>query len=425
MSNRMLAMALAVLALSVAALGWVIVPAAVGDDAPAAEPDNRPAVAPTTQPDSEAQAQRLLAMRERQQGPLHPGKDPAFLVMPRQGDRSDLPAQLLNLQVPDLNAPEGSTRTTSPREMADKALAYLARTQDPDGGWSDPEYPGNTGVTALACLAFMADGSRPRIGPYGRQIDRGMEFILKNVQTNGVISGKGANKLGPAYEHAYSTLALLFAYGDMPWRPQTRDVIAKSVQAIARSQKLDGGWRYQFSREGFSDMSVTANMLWVLRTAKKCGFTVNAESIKKGVDFVVSCAMPDGKHFRYRYHGIMAASEGLTGTGIIALVNQGRIDHPMIPKTRDQIRYEYTRYTIDDLKERRYYVYGCFYAALAMYMCGDEYWQPWYHKAANVLAHIQRKDGEFADQSDNTAYATAMAAMVLLAPRGYLPIFER
>jgi len=357
---------------------------------------------------AEDQAQELLAKLELMRGPTFPGKDPAFLVLPRAADRSDMAYKLLTPRV---------------REMTERSLAYLAGAQDSDGGWSDAQYASNTGVTALCCLAFMAEGSRPRIGRFGKSIDRGLEFILKNVQTSGVIAGKGSNKYGPMYEHALSMLALLYAYGDMPWRPQTRDVISRGIQAAARSQRLDGGWRYQFSREGDADMSVTANVLWVLRTAKKSGFTVDAKAVFKGVKYIERCALPDGT-FRYRIWGLHA-SPSLGGTGVIALCNQGRIDHPLIAPARERIAYDYRRYTIQDLKERRYYVYGCFYASLAMYMCGDSYWIPWFRKATSVLAEMQRKDGEFWDEHGNTVYPTAMAAIVMQAPYGYLPLYER
>ncbi|MDP7129219.1 MAG: hypothetical protein QF437_01965 [Planctomycetota bacterium] len=351
---------------------------------------------------------KLLAEKEGKRGPTFPGDDPAFLVLPRPAQRS---RQALELLTPEV------------RQMNERALVFLARAQDADGSWSDTQFPSNTGVTALACLAFMAEGSRPRIGKYGKSIDLGLEFILKNVQTSGVIAGKGSNKYGPMYEHAYSMLALLYSFGDMPWRPQTRDVISRGIQAMLKSQRLDGGWRYQFSREGHSDMSVTANVLWVLRTAKKSGFTVSQEAIDRGIKFVEQCANPDGS-FRYRYFGIHA-SPSLGGTGIIALCNHGRIDHPLIPTARDRIEYDYRRYTVNDLKERRYFVFGCFYASLATYMSGDAYWMPWFKKAVKVLATMQRKDGEIGDQHDNTIYSTAMASIVLQAPKGYLPIYER
>ncbi len=357
---------------------------------------------------AETDEENLLTERDRKRGPTFPGDDPAFLVLPRKPYRSTTASELLT---PDV------------LKMTDRALDFLSRTQDSDGGWSDTKFASNTGVTALCCLAFMAEGSRPRAGKYGRSLDRGLEFLLENVQNSSVIAGQGSNPLGPGYEHTLSTLALLMAYGDIPWRPELRDVIARAIQVLARSQRLDGGWRYQMNREGLSDMSVTANVLWVLRTAKKAGFTVNSESIAKGVEFIEACALPDG-HFRYRKFGIHAAPS-LGGTGIVALCNNGQLDHQLIAPARDKIEYEYRRYTINDLKERRYFVFGCFYASLAMYSCGDEYFIPWFKKAASVLSEMQRKDGEFPDQHDNIIYTTAMAVIMLQAPRGYLPIYER
>jgi hypothetical protein len=362
----------------------------------------------TTAPGDADDEQQLLARRERMRGPSFLGKDPAFLVLPRPAERGNTANELMTPEV---------------REMIEKGLAYLAERKEAEGSWSDLQFQQNTGVTALACLAFMAEGSRPRVGKYGRQIDDGMEFLLKSVQTNGVIAVKGSNPLGPGYENAFSTLALLYASGDLPRHPEVRDVISKSIQAIGRSQKLDGGWRYDFGREGASDMSVTANVLWVLRTAKKAGFTVSADSISKAVGYVERCAMPDGT-FRYRAWGLHA-SPSLGGTGIIALCHNGSMKHPLIPRARDRIAYDYQRYTVADLKDREYCVFGSFYASLAMYMSGDEYFAPWYRKAVKVLAARQGKDGQFADEFGNTVYTTAMALMVLQSPLGYLPIYER
>ncbi|MCE9529889.1 MAG: terpene cyclase/mutase family protein [Planctomycetes bacterium] len=352
--------------------------------------------------------QKLLAERDRKKGPTSPGIDPAFLVLPRPSERNTISRDLL---------------TDDVRALSNKALEFLAKSQESDGGWSDTQFTSNTGVTALCVLAFMAEGSRPRMGKFGRQIDRGLEFLLKNAQTSGVIVGKGSNPYGPGYEHALSTLALLLGYGDMPWRPETKDVLSKAVQVILRSQHLDGGWRYQMSREGLSDMSVTANVLWVLRVAKKAGFTVPRKAIEEGVKFVEQCAMPDG-HFRYRTFGLQAAPS-LGGTGVIALSNHGDLDHKLIAPARDKIAYEYQRYTVEDLKEQRFIIFGCFYASLAMYSCGDTFFVPWFKKCVEVLTAMQRKDGEFPDQTGNIMYTTAMAAMILQAPLGYLPLYER
>ncbi len=357
---------------------------------------------------AEQVVEELLKRKALEQGPVFPGEDPAFLVLPRATERTNMAEELL---------------TDDVRDMIERALAYIAQAQDADGGWSDTDYQSNTGVASLCIMAFMSDGSRPRIGKYGRHINRGIEFLLRNVQSSGVIVGKGANPYGPMYEHMLSTLALLLAFGDMPWEPQARSVISRAIEVIQQSQKLDGGWRYQYSSEGQSDVSVTANALWVLRTAKKSGFTVSQEVINRGVQFVENCALPDGT-FRYRYWGLHA-NPSMGGTCLIALANAGNLDHILIPPGRDRIAYDYQRYTVQDFLEREYFVYGIFYASLAMYSSGDAYFIPFYKKMVEILEASRRKDGEFHDHRDNTVYVTAMAAIALQAPYGYLPIYER
>jgi hypothetical protein len=363
---------------------------------------------------------KTLAEKEKEKGATTVGKDPAFILMPRPTDRNESAQDLMTPQV---------------KEMIDKALTYLKNTQASDGSWSDgAEFNSNTGVTALASLAFMAEGSQPRVGRFGVQVDHGMDFLIKCFQpATGAIAapGNSSNKLGPMYEHALSTLALLYAWGDMPWRKQeTEQILTQAVQAIVYSQlnelKNNGGagWRYKVkSREGQADMSVTGNVLWVLRTAKKCGFYVKPECIANGVKFVEQCANPDGT-FRYRFFGLHA-EPSLGGTGVIALFNHGELDHPLIAPAIKRIDEDYKTYTVNDLKTRRYAIYGFFYASLAMYTQGDEYWIPFYKKVVQVLAAMQGKDGEFHDEFGCSVYPTAMAVMILQAPLGYLPIYER
>jgi hypothetical protein len=380
------------------------------EDAPAPEADNAAAA--------------LLAKKDHAAGSRSVGKDPAFILLPRPADRNESALELFTPQV---------------KEMRDKALAYIGSKQASDGSWSDgTEFTANTGITALACMAFMAEGSQPRVGAFGGRIDRGMEFMLNSFQiSSGVIAGAGSgnttNRMarppGPMYEHVMATLALLMAYGDMPWREKDcHDVLDRAIQTILRSQLKEitgggAGWRYQVSKEGQADMSVTANVLWVLRIAKKCGYSIKPGTIDRGIKFVKECANPDGT-FRYRHFGLVA-SPSLGGTGVIALVNQGSLDDPLIPTAIQRIEEDYRIYTIADLRERRYAIYGFFYASLAMYSQGDELWIPWYKKVVQVLAAMQDKDGAFHDEYDNTVYPTALAAMILQAPLGYFPIYER
>lgn len=392
--------------------GLLILPAAPPASGQAGEPGEKPeADSPDDEKDTGAvvdEGQRLLSERERSRGATFAGRKPAYLVLPRPAVRREAAKELL---------------TPSVRLMTDRMMAYLLVSQAADGGWSDTEYAANTGVSGLCCLALMAGGDRPNIGKNGKALNAGIEYLLKCAKDSGAITGQQSNPLGPMYEQCYATLALLYAYGNMPWRRDLRNVISKSIQLIERSQKLDGGWRYNFTREGDSDVSVTCNVLWVLRMGMKCGFTVNAQKIKKGVEFIEKCGLPEGG-FRYRYNGRkMTASMG--GAGIIVLTGDGSLNHPMINVTRDRIDYDYRRYTVADLRDRRYTIFNTFYASLAMYMCGDDYWMPWFRKVVRLYSDMQRRDGEVWDKYGNTVYPTAMAAIVLQAPYGYLPIYER
>src|SRR5215469_6327717 len=77
----------------------------------------------------------------------------------------------------------------------DKALAYIADKQRPDGGWDD-----NNAPNALAILAMMGRGHVPGRGPYREVLERGKRFILSQQQPNGIFASSRPSH-GPMYEH--------------------------------------------------------------------------------------------------------------------------------------------------------------------------------------------------------------------------------
>ncbi|PCJ58618.1 MAG: hypothetical protein COA79_12730 [Planctomycetota bacterium] len=351
---------------------------------------------------------KMMAEKEKEKGAVFVGPDPAYLVMPRPLERTNVSRDLLTDEV---------------KKMIQMSLSYLADNQSPDGSWSDKQFPNNTGVSSLACLAFMAAGDRPRIGKYGKNLDKGIGFLLQSAKSGGLIAGAGSSKFSPIYEHLYASMALIYAYGEAPWYPHLRKVISKALQVIFQSQRRDGGWRYLASKEGRSDVSVTTTAIWVLRSAKKCGFHVPKKAIASATKLIDQCAKPDGK-FHYRMGGRLI-SPALAGKCIVSLMSSGRLDHPLIAITRDEIAFDFKRYSVKDLGARRYAVHNIFSASVGMYPCGDEYWVPWFKKSTAVLKSLQRKNGEFFDDFQNTIYPTAFAVITLQAPLGYLPIYER
>src|SRR5579883_3264838 len=75
-------------------------------------------------------------------------------------------------------APADATLTRA-RQAVNKGLAYLRRTQEKDGSWS--EYPA---ITALAVAGFLRNGRTEVNDP---SVARGVQFLLRAAKKNGAI----------------------------------------------------------------------------------------------------------------------------------------------------------------------------------------------------------------------------------------------
>ena len=340
--------------------------------------------------------------------------------------------ELFAIDVVNPHAKSGEKPTVNAGEMTAKALDYLRRSQQADGSWGDKQWPQNVGVAALCCLALFAEGSLPRQGPSGLQLARGLEFLLDSCKDDGQIVARDVYVHGPMYDHSWATLCLLQSYGNMPWRRDMRDKISRAVQLLLKYQHVDGGWRYKMAREGHSDTLVTVNVLYALRLAVRSGFTVPEDAVDRAVGFVKARALKeDGKYTgQWEYlAGGQAGNTTVAACGAIALYmaarDQGDFKDPRIRITMDMLDYHTKRHSVADLAETPYLHYGAFYVSQAMYHAGNERWHPYYRKMLEVFAASQQADGQFLDQSGNSVYPTAAAAIVLQAPRGYLPLYLR
>ena len=115
---------------------------------------------------------------------------------------------------------EGGTETdaaemisSETQKAIDRGLQFLARQQHDDGSFGGGGYSRNVAVCGLAGMAFMSGGSTPDRGPYGAEVARCVDFILKNSQESGFIDVPGSSSHGPMYGHGFATLFLAEAYG--------------------------------------------------------------------------------------------------------------------------------------------------------------------------------------------------------------------
>jgi len=203
--------------------------------------------------------------------------------------------------------------TPAQEAAVDKGLAWLARTQSPDGSWVakigyklnngynyTADDKGHLGVTALSGMAFLAGGHLPGRGKYGPNVERALDFVLANVQEDGYVTYGGSRM----YDHAFATLFLAEICG-MTHREEVRKRLQKAVDFIVRSQNEQGGWRYEpYATE--SDMSIVVCQVIALRAARNIGIRVPKATVDRAARYVVDSAVTRDSGFEM---------PGMTGSG--------------------------------------------------------------------------------------------------------------
>ena len=313
-------------------------------------------------------------------------------------------------------------------EPLDAAIAsgftYLASSQQDDGSFGGGRYNKHVGITALACLAFMADGHLPGRGPYGDIIDRGLDFILDQQAETGLLAADTSH--GPMYGHGFAALFLGEVYGmtqggaDTARSDRVHDALVRAVRLIVQTQNGEGGWRYNPVPYD-ADISVTICQIMALRSARNAGIEVPKETIDRAVEYVRKCQNNDGG-FRYQLQGGGSAWPRSAG-GLASLYYSGIYEDDALDSGLSYL----ARSALPGSNNRSeaHYFYGQYYSAQAMYLAGGEFWANWWPKAREELIERQLEDGSWADRHAGGAYGSAMALIVLQMPKRYLPIFQK
>src|SRR6266404_4871439 len=80
------------------------------------------------------------------------------------------------------NATIGEAVPRDVRELYDKGLQYLVKTQTDNGNWTGGQ--GGPGITGLGLMAFLASGEDPNFGLYSNNVRRAVRSIISGQDGN-------------------------------------------------------------------------------------------------------------------------------------------------------------------------------------------------------------------------------------------------
>jgi len=332
----------------------------------------------------------------------------------------------------------------------DHGLEFLSNAQRADGSFEAPEM-GQPGITSLCVMAFLSRGHVPEHGPYGRQLDRAIDYVLDAQQENGLLFDqplghayqKGAATHVGMYHHGIAGLMLSEVYGMTSGERRVRldSAINAAIHFTRERQRQPkrnvvdrGGWRYlgtPGSLRSDSDLSVTTWQLMFLRSARNAEFEVPKESIDEALAYVRGAYVRSSGTFNYcQVPPGTRSGRAIVGSGILSLSLAGDHQSEMARAGGEWLlRHRFERYGEASFYDERFH-YSGYYCSQAMFQLGGENWRQFFPDFQRLLVEHQLSDGSWPreqpqDGQFGQSYSTALAVLSLTPPYQLLPIYQR
>ncbi len=347
----------------------------------------------------------------------------------------------------DATSPEAASRPALSRSDGERAAMAIRRglgalrremekAEDGAVPRGEAEEYAPVGVTALAALAFLGDGTAQERGLHAPVLERALRYLLaKSDRSGGPRDGYIAtdgDTLSKMHGHGYATLALAEAYG--MFRPRVgreghepiRESLERAVRLIERSQGETGGWYYEPERSLEHEGSVTVCLIQALRAARNAGIAVNKKVIDDALDYLRRSQRSDGS---FRYHlGSDQTSPALTAAGVATLQAMGEYGSEAVESGIGcLLRWTEANSLASFGGGSAFPQYQRFYTAQAFFHYRDpQVFERWFRGERDRLLRNQETDGTWEERSTfGVAYTTATNVLVLEIPLGLLPIFQR
>ena len=310
------------------------------------------------------------------------------------------------------------------REIYDRGVAYLVKSQAEDGSWQGGQ--SGPGVTGMAMMTMLASGEDPNFGKYSPSVRKAVKNIIASQDTS---TGYLGNSM---YHHGFGMLALAEAYGTVDdrtfWRssPGNKKSIGGALELAVRSaitsQKKNplGAWRYSPDAND-ADTSVSGAILVGLLAARNAGIEVPDASIDRAISYYESMTSDNGN---------VGYSGGIGGGGMGQSVARTSIASLVYAVSRRQDIPKY-KATITNLTSnlesgsgQHYKEYARYYQSQALFQGDMEAWEKWNKMLVEKLKASQLEDGSFRGNFGIPA-TTSLNLLSLALNYRFLPIYER
>ncbi|MHC4516617.1 MAG: prenyltransferase/squalene oxidase repeat-containing protein [Planctomycetota bacterium] len=339
-----------------------------------------------------------------------------------------------------------------------RGLEWLARHQDKTGKWDCDGFmkhdsqgvpcdgPGNAvhdvGITGLALLAFLGDSSTMRSGPYQDNVKRGVMWLVKQQQPNGLFGTNMSNDF--IYDHSIAALAMCEAYGLSRYRT-LKKYAQRGINYLESHRNPYGVWRYQ-PRSNDNDTSVTGWAFMVYKSAKDFGLQVNDRTFDVTAQYFEQVTDPANGRCGYTRRGELSSrhpgthatrfppekGETLAAVGLMIRFFLGQDpDKVEVMKTAaDTILKKPPVWKLDGSIDHYYW----YYATYALYQMGGKHWRQWSKHLTGAVVKTQRTDGNFKGSWDPSGawgedggrvYSTAALVLTLQAYYRYARVLVR
>lgn len=342
--------------------------------------------------------------------------------------------------------------TSASEEAVRRGLAWLARSQGPEGNWGSNDL----GLVALGALAFLSAGHLPDEGPYGKNVRLALDYMASKVRPSGLLNE--SNERRDMYNHGLATFVLTQAYG-MSGDERIGRMAERGIELICETQCRDGSWDYVARRqERGHDLSICVMQAIALRGAMDAGIEVPPQTVRDALAAVRRYYRPRGQpdglgrefagqhadalrpgQFTYRGTGETVA---MAAAGVVCLQEFGeygdfRIFRSMQVVTRAiRERSGHRGGDRGQANQPVFDAYTLYYVSQALYQVGGEDWRAHYPLLRDGIVRSQRRsrnEAEDGSWDDNTRvgglagrlFGTSAAVFALSIPNRYLPILQQ